>query len=182
MKPVLTKQDFYERWATGEFGNKIQSWNSTKEVKESGFGGEVNVRYSLPDSPYMRYGVAMKELDNVLTEFVKKGAKPENFRFNENCPDEHIVLQGEVMRSPCIIDLRYGLLKGKMRDALKTARNVNGIEALEVLKFGCCPSSFLDIWALLELYPDHVVEFSCYNINLGDVPNRNTLIWEVRKY
>lgn len=182
MQPVKTKNDFYKRWAKGEFGNKIRSWNSLNELKESGFKGAVGVRYSLPNSSYMKYSVPVKDVDKVVKAFVKKGAKAELFKFSEDCPDEKIVLQGEVMCSPRYLDLRYSTLKGKMRDALKIARNVDGIEAFEILRYGCDPGSLADIYALLDLYPDHVVEFSCYSINLGDVPNRNTLIWEVRQY
>ena len=44
------------------------------------------------------------------------------------------------------------------------------------------PSSRGDLDALLELFPDATVEFSCFSINVGVFPGRNTLFWEVRDY
>jgi len=44
------------------------------------------------------------------------------------------------------------------------------------------PSSHDDWNELLERYPGHVLEVSIYDRCLGDLPNRNSLVWEVRKY
>jgi len=35
---------------------------------------------------------------------------------------------------------------------------------------------------LLDLYPDHVIEFSAAEVFVGDRPGRNAVVWEVRKY
>lgn len=44
------------------------------------------------------------------------------------------------------------------------------------------PSSQQDLDDLLDLYPDATIEFTCYDIDLGVIPNRNTIFWEVRNY
>jgi hypothetical protein len=45
------------------------------------------------------------------------------------------------------------------------------------------PSSWADFEALLELYPSHVLEVSVYaGTTVGDVPGRNAVVWEVRRY
>jgi hypothetical protein len=69
-----------------------------------------------------------------------------------------------------------------MRDAMKEAMFADGLAAKTILRSFCCPSSLDDMYTLLELYPGHVIEFGVYNHCLGDVRNRNTIIWEVRRY
>lgn len=44
------------------------------------------------------------------------------------------------------------------------------------------PSSRDDIDGLFELYPDAAIELASYPYKLGKLPNRNTVIWEVRNY
>lgn len=44
------------------------------------------------------------------------------------------------------------------------------------------PDSLSDLRELLQLYPDHVVEFTALDSNLGTLPGRNAVIWEVRQY
>ena len=35
---------------------------------------------------------------------------------------------------------------------------------------------------IVDKYPDHLLEVAVYNCCLDDLPNRNALVWEVRKY
>jgi len=44
------------------------------------------------------------------------------------------------------------------------------------------PSSRDDLEQLFDLYPDATVEFTCYQMDLGTIPRRNTIFWEVRNY
>jgi hypothetical protein len=44
------------------------------------------------------------------------------------------------------------------------------------------PSSYDDWLMLIDRYPGHVLEVSIYDRCLGDVPGRNALVWEVRRY
>jgi hypothetical protein len=44
------------------------------------------------------------------------------------------------------------------------------------------PSSRDDLDTLLEMYPDSAIEFSCFEVNTGMFPRRNTIFWEVRNY
>ena len=44
------------------------------------------------------------------------------------------------------------------------------------------PSSRDDLDVLLEQYPEAAVEFACFSVNVGTIPRRNTVFWEVRNY
>jgi hypothetical protein len=102
--------------------------------------------------------------------------------FNESAPDERLVLQGEVSRFVGGLYLRYSTLKLPMRSAMKDARDVGGASAQAILRGVLTGSSYEDLDALLELYPDAVVEFGAYAKCLGAIPGRNAVIWEVRAY
>jgi len=57
-----------------------------------------------------------------------------------------------------------------------------GLNAKMILEKNLYTSSLADIYALLEIYPDSVIEFSSYSIPVGNIKGRNAVIWEVRNY
>jgi hypothetical protein len=70
-----------------------------------------------------------------------------------------------------------------MRDALKEeSHEAHGLKAKMLLEHYLDAPSYNWLLGLLEWYPDHVVEFSCYGKKWGTVPGFNTIYWEVRKY
>lgn len=62
------------------------------------------------------------------------------------------------------------------------ASNSAGLLARSLLRHYCDPASVDCIYELLDLYPDHAIEFSAFRVPVGTVPHRNTVIWEVRDY
>lgn len=163
---VKTKKDFYRRWLLGEFGNRLRSWEDA----------------SLITCPYVNVRQITSCKD--IQYNVPKGEVPvgPQYRYNEPAPDNDLLIQGEVYLGHRGIELTFSQEKCKMRTAMQNPIFVHGIKAQYVLMLYCCPSSYSDLQALFELYPGHVIEFGVYNHNLGDVPNRNTIIWEVRSY
>ena len=85
--------------------------------------------------------------------------------------------------SPFKYALTYSTIKKPMNPALKEeTKYAAGLNALLLLKKSLCPSSFDNLETLLDIYPESVIEFGAYEVNVGVIPNRNTLIWEVRNY
>jgi hypothetical protein len=113
-----------------------------------------------------------------------KGWSTKYMVLGEATPNDRIVLQGELVEEPhCGYALHYSTVKANMRDALKQApRNHLGPGALLILKAALDASSYADMRALLDRYPGATIEFTCYETNVGIVPGRNTVIWEVRHY
>lgn len=102
---------------------------------------------------------------------------------SEAAPDEYIVAQGEVCRHIGGLEMRYSTLKTAMRNALPVSQHhASGLRAKMLIEHWMSPSSLNDLNELLDTYPDAVIEFSIYSIELGSCPHRNTLIWEVRNY
>ena len=70
-----------------------------------------------------------------------------------------------------------------MREALaEQFEVVVGLQADQMLRREMTPSSYEDWRLLLDKYPGHVLEVSIYGCCLGDIPSRNALVWEVRRY
>lgn len=181
---VKTKHENFRLLEQGSFGNKLRIWNSIDEIIESGYKGTVSMRYKdLYGGSFYAYDVPILKIEDTQDTWMKKGAEKENIVFNESAPDHLLLIQGELMWEIYPYYLLYSLEREKkMNDALKYGKHASGLTALNLLK-GCLnPSSYSDMMALLELYPDSVIEFSAYSISLGDIPGRNTIIWEVRNY
>lgn len=97
--------------------------------------------------------------------------------------EQSLLLQGEVFRDTFGLRLYYSTVKKPMRDALrKYSADVSGIMAVSLLRWAMDPSSYDWFQELLDLYPNHVVEFSSYAKCWGTVANCNTIIWECRLY
>lgn len=98
-------------------------------------------------------------------------------------PTERTVAQGEVLNSEQGLTLRFSRVKKPMREALaEEERTVVGLRAYFFLQTFCNAKSWEWLKVLLERYPDHVVEFSCYEVCWGTEPGYNTVYWEVRRY
>lgn len=177
---ILNKKENYKLYLKGSFGNKIKSWDSVNSFQNDLYKGSVSVRYKGLPGQFCYYNV--NNINLILRDIISKGGKKENVIINESAPDEHLTIQGELMRNELGLYLFYSTEKGKMRDCLKNGKSINGLRVKLLLEYYLSPSSYDDIMDLLDLYPDHVIEFSTYNKCLGDCTGRNTLIWEVRKY
>ena len=130
----------------------------------------------------------MSEIPSVIKELSFKGIRKEDLKFNESAPDDHLLIQGEIIYQP---DSRvypdnylllYSTEKTQMKFALKNAKTASGLKVRIMLEHLMTESSWEDLLDLMEKYPESVIEFSTYDICLGNLPGRNTIIWEVRDY
>lgn len=103
--------------------------------------------------------------------------------FSESPAHNRSTLQGELCLSERHYELTYTLVPLPTREAMATSQNyATGLAALHLLKRYMDPASLGDVSDLLDTYDDAVVEFSCFDYDLGRLPHRNTIIWEVRNY
>jgi hypothetical protein len=178
-----TNYELYSRWA---FGNKLRTWNNVDEFFESKYPGSVSIRYrGQVKAGGMYAGFTAYNVLNAheqVHKFMAQGANPEFMVLNESAPDDRLLIQGELTLGTFGYNLFYSDIKGKMKDCMKHGIQVDGLPAKMLLQKHLFPNSYDDIMALLELYPGHVIEFSAYEMAVGDCSNRNTIIWEVRKY
>jgi len=182
---IDTKTKFYDYSAKGAFGNQLRVWRTAEDFIDSGYKGNIGLRYSgkqfgapwignkIPDD----CAVATRE---ILCE--QEGYHKEDYYFCEAAPDSMLTLQGEVQRGLTGLDLRYSTKRYNMRKAFELeTKHISGVGALYLLQKHLWPTSYDDLQILLDWFPDHVIEFAAFAVALGSVPGRNTVIWEVRK-
>lgn len=184
-KPVLTKTDFVRRYKEGEFGNAAPTWNDFSDLAQWLLhrGLDHTYRFHLRNRKAggdTFYNLTYPQLGRHWNGLADRS----QWYISMMCPHEHNLIQGEVMQTPNGLYLYYSTLAGKpMRDALlASGREAKGLKAKCMLEYYMNGNSYEWLQALLERYPDHVVEFTTLSKNWGTVPGFNTLYWETRKY
>jgi hypothetical protein len=180
---VKTKKEHYALFEKGFFGNKARTWESYDEIKKSGYKGAVSIRTREKLGWKTKYQIPLIKIPEVLKELKQKKISEDQVIYNEYPPDDRLLFQGEIMRKEKGLYFYYTTIKKPMKKALlEQQKTITGIKALLMLKQNLTPSSYDDLMELLELFPDDIIEFSTYEICFGDLPFRNTIIWEVRGY
>jgi hypothetical protein len=188
--PVLSKGLNYRLWQGGMFGNKLRAWRTVAEWEASGFAGEVVLRTVAGGGGPCLYNLRPEDVSTDVKGWIACGIPLDHIMVNEAAPDEDVILQGEYLNDIFTLDgeagwgwFHYSRAKAQMRDALVMApERARCLRSDLLLKLAMTPASHDDWQLLLEKYPGHVLEVSVYDRCLGDVPGRNALVWEVRKY
>ena len=188
--PVLSKALNYQLWRSGAYGCKLRSWRTVEEWEASGFSGLVALRILAGGGGPCWYDLQPVDVRFCLRQLAARGFSLDRFTVDEAAPARDVVLQGEYLNDVYVLGggvvhchLHYSRARAQMRDALALApEEASGMSADLLLSSVMTPSS-LDDWKLLTgRYPGHVLEVSVYGSCLGDVPGRNALVWEVRRY
>ncbi|MBD3404679.1 MAG: hypothetical protein GF411_00920 [Candidatus Lokiarchaeota archaeon] len=175
---ITSKNQMYRMSDKGLFGNRFRSWDSWKEVVDSGFRGLLSVRSFEIWNPIRIYEKSFHYVSGRM-ETDLKGRK---LKFYEATPVESRVIQGELMELPGGLYFRHTFAKRPMREAFEIQDLIaTGVNALMVLKNHVDPVSFDELRELLDKYPGCVVEFTEFKIPVG-VFNRTMVVWEVRHY
>jgi len=192
---VRTKVRNYDLWQSGAFGNRLRSWRTLDEWRASGYGGPVALRELSASAGTVRYDLDPYEVVPALEEWLRRGGSSDAIMINEMAPRCEI-LQGEYYNgvlaagSPdprgteaVVTPFFYSRLMVPMRRALRQApERASGLWADLLLRGAMTTASHDDWRGLLDRYPDHVLEVSVFDRCLGDLPGRNALVWEVRRY
>jgi hypothetical protein len=181
---INNKVQMYEMLEAGCFGNRFRIWNTEEDFKaavDNGFNWLVGVRcVGQPGLPYYHH----KTYEDAIVigqKLKEKYGYP--VRYYEASPDQFITVQGEFLECAHSPVLEWSTARTHMREALRLERNVLfGPGARLLLKRELSEGSYEDFMALGELYPDAVIEFTAYEIFVGNIPGRNAVIWEVRNY
>ncbi len=186
LPPITNKHQSYDLWMSGKFGNRLRAWRTLEEWRASDYEGKVALRTMVAGGGPCLYDLDPSTVFSRHRQLVSEGYSPEEIMICEMAPDHRLVLNGEFLAD--IVDSRWGHLhysrvRKPMRIALREAsEDVTGIVAQMMLKCLMTPDSWEDFEELSRSYQGHVIELSIYDHCLGDVPGRNTLIWEVRRY
>lgn len=172
-------------WEDGLLGNRTRLWRKASTcvaeayslgIKEIGFreigktGGGAWVKVQLID------------VMTTAWEWTNLGRK---FIMDDGAPDAYRTIQGELCRTFKGLE-GYIEIGGKM--PMRQAMNAGLMKQYSygatngLLNKYMDPSSREDVDAILELYPDAAIEFTCFSVKVGIFPGRNTLFWETRNY
>lgn len=141
------------------------------------YAGSAGGGFCTPDVP-------IAEVENEIARWLKRGAVLEQIYFNEPAPNSKSILQAELVPDPRFgYAIHYSTAPMAMREALKAdARNHCGPGALLIAKQVMTLHSFEDLRAVMERHPESAIEFSVFSVLCGNLPRRNSIIWEVRNY
>jgi hypothetical protein len=184
---ISTKSEFMRLWDAGLLGNKLQTWNS---IEDADYNGLFSIRSRRPDSRNTMYKVARSEVPDAIDRLVRLGERSSDLYFGEMAPDDRLTIQGEYLDGmlggsasgiPRNKYLMWSTEQTQMKRVKVWSHN-EGCASLAILRSYLNDNSWDDFQALLEGYPDHAIEFSAYECFVGNLPGRNTIIWEVRGY
>lgn len=178
---IKTKQQFIDKWLNGEFGNRVEAWRTLEETLQSG-KSPIAIRFKSLSANSI-YGIRRDDLAARVQQLEDEGIHNNDLYFNEAAPDKALLLQGEYWTGIPNHYLLFSARQAPMKQALQFKNlESQGLSARMLLQRHMTPSSFEDFMELADKYKDHVIEFGIYTRNVGFIPNRNVLIWEVRKY
>jgi len=178
---IRTKQHFYRLWEAGQLGNKLRTWRDPAEAYRSGcplvgfreVGAAGGGRFQM---------AAREEIVPTAHDWRMDGRR---FMICEAAPDHRATVQGEVVEMvPLGLVGVLGYSNGlRMRDAIARGLLVHRtrLETKLILDRYMDEGSRRELDRLIERYPGAAVEFTCYDLPVGE-QNLNTIFWEVRHY
>lgn len=177
---ILNKQECYALYDEGFFGNKPLTWSSYEEIMESDYRGLVCMRAKVP-SFKTQYDLDLQKIPRILFK-IEKQIPLDKLVFNQSMPNEHLTIQGEITRY-----LGWHLLYTNSKKPMKLGfeeeqKRASGLKAKSLIETSMDPSSYSDLQVLFDLFPNSSIEFSTYEVDVGNIKNRNTIFWEVRNY
>lgn len=179
---IRTKAEFFRLWNDGLLGYKLRTWDTLDAYREASNRPSIVAFRQIGVAGGGAFAICenLTAVEQTAAEWTAAGRK---FMICEAAPDEKATIQGEVCRTTKGLEGFLGASKLRMRDAI--ARGIlkprTPVETKVLLDTYMSPPSRDDLDALLELYPDATIEFTCYgghNFERG----RNTIFWEVRNY
>lgn len=184
---IRNKREMVALLREGAFGNRLNTLSFPEWATGPGSGPVVSLRYmGEPGIELPGYGLQINECAAIVRgyEWVNAyGLDPARIIVTPAVPDDRLLIQGEVVRGIRGLEFRYSTAKNiGLRHAMADARTATGLAAKMLLERHLTPSSLEDLYAVMDRWPDHVVELSAWGVEVGDIPGRNAIVWEVRYY
>lgn len=186
MTELNSKKRVSELWRLGAFGSKLRSWSSPEDVPPILRGGLFSLRCIRPGGKF----IPGLSYNNMIALFSRE------FYICEPAPDHLRIVQGELCRVAGGLNFVASFEPTTLREALlRTDGTVKHIDPQTLwmddrgrkwcgprhyLQSITTPESWVEIQDCLELHDDAILEFTVFSECVGDRPNRNHIMWEVR--
>jgi len=179
---IRSKQQMYQLMERGALGNSFRIWHNVEDLIQSGFDGPLGIRCAgVPGLPYFHR--------LTIEQVIRKVEELKCFRcpikIYEASQDEYITIQGEICEIDGLLVAELSRAKTHQRAALVAERiTYYGLQVWDVLsRVGLLTEVDLnDLHMLLDTYPNHVIEFTAYEILVGQLLGRSHVVWEIRFY
>ena len=184
MAEIRSKRQFFELWRAGCLGNRPRLFTTFEEAAQSG-AAEIGFREIGRAGGGAWEKVPMSRLGETHMRWTSAGRK---FIMDDGVPNDRTTMQGELCRTErglygfFVVSPSRGLPPMRETMARGLHRSYYGAAVQYILGKYLDPSSQDDVRDLLDLYPDAVIELAAFDVNVGNLPGRNTVIWEVRNY
>lgn len=183
---IRTKRESTDGYKNGRFGNHLRQWGGPDEALMAlGENGSFMVRYRGRGSQGPAIAVrGNNDLYNAWYNCQDEcGFHRADLYVSERCPDHELTFQGEICEAPHVggYSLHWSQEKTFARQALQAlgGNHTQGPGAKLLCRQFMDEDSYADLLTLLDQYPLHTVEFSCFSVRLRNL-KRNTIFWEVR--
>lgn len=182
---ITNKRQSTDGYKNGRFGNHLRQWDTPDlAVAELGESGLFMIRYRGRGSNGPAVTCLGFQLHSRWDLLCKQGFAFEDLYASERAPDHKLTFQGEIVEHPLSGGYagHFSTSKRPQREALRDySGHWHGPGAKLLCKQYMDHDSYEDLLTLLDLYPLHTIEFSCFSARLGNL-RRNTIFWEVRKF
>jgi len=177
---ISSKREFYKLWKQNVLGNRPLVFSTPEEAIASGTKLVGIRQVGVPGGRFDL--VPISRLYSVLVEWKREGRI---FSLDGGSDPTRVIFQGEVARTTRGFEGYFALFpRMAMRPAM--ARGLltpyRGLKVVLLMKYFMDSNSYEDIRELMDMYPDSVIEFAVFDCEVGILPRRNTIVWEVRNY
>lgn len=171
-EPITNKRQMYSLLRAGHLGNTIPNYSSLSEWATAPSSPLWGIRSQIPSDPRCRLNVLAKDVPGYFFENALISPMIDNWA----------CLRGQICNNYLeVIDTKCPYVPWR-EGFTNHRRDFTGSSVSSILSAYLWPNDLEDMRILLSLYPDHVIEFTACTRAIGDVPLRNTVIWEARLY
>jgi hypothetical protein len=181
---INTKAEFFRMWHQGLLGNRTRLTQNPQEAWDWGVEdyGFRRAQRGGGGGPWL--GVRRPLFWDAVSVWTRaKETSGDDFYIDDRVPDSYQTIQGEICRTHRGLEGYIGASLFPMRVAMSQGilKPRSSVETLVLLNSYMDPSSRDDVDAIFDLFPDAIIEFTCFKCPVG-VLRRNTMFWEVRNY
>lgn len=184
--PITSKKRMYELLTAGALGNTLPAWFDLDEWQADPDAMQHRlwgIRSLQSGNKHMKLDVPRDEVPRYVREYHSGVANITPMI------DEWSIFRCEVVETKFepfglrVFGTDACARTLKWREALReTGREWLGVQAVEVLRRYLSANDYDDVCLLLDRYPGHVIEMTVCDREVGKIPGRRAVIWEVRAY
>lgn len=182
---IKTKDQFQQLSRAGLLGNFLRQWDTLLDLTMSDYSGWLTIRARAKQSEWFIAAVESGMVRDALRNILLRGGPPASAFFFQEIPEPGTPRMAniEAMRDAHRHTICY--IENDTTEPVRGIRDrclpVYGAAALMQLRRFLSPTSYDDLQAIWDQYPDAIIEATEFAVPVG-VFHRPLVIWEARDY